>query len=223
MKLQYEMNFLQNCDICLKNLHHSADDIDRHSLYDSPEKIMEVVMIRMMRRYSFSRTTMVFGFVMLLMVAATVELFVLRSGMPGVTSARTRPQPPALTEAERVELAQMTLIKFFAELHDGNYDQAVQHFDGSFLVLQTLNPTDQDEDHAALLEDACEINGFLCLNVLEITSVEKVNDHTYEVGVVFQNEDGSAYSAETTNPFRFSVVEYDGEFFVQDLPIPPSS
>lgn len=179
-------------------------------------------MIRMMRRYSFSKTTMVFALVMLLMLAATVELFVLRSGLPGVTSARTRPQPSALTEAERVELAQTTLIKFFAELHDGNYEQAVQHFDGSFLVLQTLNPNDQTDDHAALLEDACEINGFLCLNVLEITSVEKVDEHTYEVGVVFQGEDGSAYNADAANPFRFSVVEHDGEFFVQDLPLPPA-
>ena len=177
-----------------------------------------------MERNSYSKEMMVFALVILIMAGAVVGLTVLRNGLPTIPDARTRPQPAVLSEAEQVEVAQTTLIKYFAELHDGNYEQAVKHFDGSFLVLQALNPNDPTEDHVALLEDACEINGFLCLDVLEITSAKKVDDHTYQVEVVFKNEDGSAVTTESiqsvdANPFVFTVIEHEGAFFVQDLPL----
>lgn len=176
-----------------------------------------------MERNAYSKELMMFGLVILVMALFSVGMVVLKNGMPTIPSARTRPQPAILSETEQLEMAQTTLIKYFAELHDGNYEQAVKHFDGSFLVLQALNRNDPMEDHATLLEDACEINGFLCLDVLEISSVEKLDATTYEVGVIFQNEDGSAYTASTdavdAAPFLFTVVERDGEFFVQDLPL----
>ncbi|MBE2221740.1 MAG: hypothetical protein IAF02_09380 [Anaerolineae bacterium] len=179
-----------------------------------------------MQRNEYAKEWMMLGVVILIMALISVGLITLRNGMPPSADARTRPQPDVLTEAEQLEAAQTTVKKYFAELHDGNYEQAVKHFDGSFLVLQALNPNDPTEDHVALLEDACEINGFLCLNVLEITSVEKIDDHTYQVEVVFQNEDGTAYSAESinsvdANPFLFTVIEEEGKFFVQDLPLAP--
>ena len=178
----------------------------------------------MIERNSYSKEMIVLVLVVLVMAIAIVGLFTLRNGLPAISDARTRPQPAVLTEAERVEAAETTLIKYFAELHDGNYEQAVKHFEGSFLVLQALNPNDSTEDHVALLEDACEINGFLCLNVLEIVSAEKVDEHTYQVEVVFEYEDGSAVTAESipsvdANPFVFTVIEHEGEFFVQDLPL----
>jgi hypothetical protein len=177
-----------------------------------------------MERNAYSKELMVFGLVILVMALFSAGMVVLKDGLPAIPSARTRPQPAMLSETEQLEVAQTTVIKYFAELHDGNYEQAVKHFDGSFLVLQALNPNDPTEDHVALLEDACEINGFLCLDVLEVSSVEKMDDHTYQVEVVFQNEDGSAYTVDSTNavdanPFLFTVIERDGEFFVQDLPL----
>ena len=176
----------------------------------------------MMKRNAYSKDKL--ALVILIMVGVMVGLSACRSELPSISSARTRPQPDVLTEEERVEAAETTLIKYFAELHDGNYEQAVKHFEGSFLVLQALNPNDPTEDHVTLLEDACEINDFLCLNVLEIVSTKKVDEHTYQVEVIFENEDGSAVTAEfiqsvDANPFVFTVIEHEGEFFVQDLPL----
>ena len=177
----------------------------------------------MMKRNAYSKDKL--ALVILMMVGVMVGLSACSSGLPSISAARTRPQPDVLTEEERVEAAETTLIKYFAELHDGNYEQAVKHFEGSFLVLQALNPNDPTEDHVTLLEDACEINDFLCLNVLEIVSTKKVDEHTYQVEVIFENEDGSAVTAESiqsvdANPFVFTVIEHEGEFFVQDLPLP---
>lgn len=178
-----------------------------------------------MERNAYSKELMMFALVILVMALFSVGMVALKNGLPTIPSARTRPQPGMLSEAEQLEVAETTLIKYFSELHDGNYEQAVKHFDGSFLVLHALNPNDPMEDHVTLLEDACEINGFLCLDVLEVSSIEKMDDQTYEVEVVFQNEDGSVYTAESThsvevNPFLFTVIERDGELFVQDLPLP---
>ena len=161
-----------------------------------------------------------------LVILICVPLFagLLRTGNNSYSSARTRPQPHQLTEPEKLDAAQRVLIKYFSELHDGNYEKAAEHFSGSYLVLEVLNPDDSATDHATLLEDACEINAFTCLEIKDIISAQKVSLDEYQFEVTFQEADGTKYQQQTrdgasVSVFSFIVLERDGEFFVNQLPV----
>ncbi len=162
--------------------------------------------------------------IILFMLALVMIFFAVQlSSKTAVNSARTRPQPTLLTETEQVEMAQMTLMKYFSELHDGNYAQAAKHFDGSYVVLQAMNTHDPAIDHTTLLEDACELNGFACLNVLEVNFVRRIDEDSYQFEVIFQYDNGVVFYAEAedgtlNSRFPFTVVAQQNGFMVRQLP-----
>jgi hypothetical protein len=134
--------------------------------------------------------------------------------------------------ANDAELAQGVLIEFFKYLNDGDYLSASSLYGGSYEVLAEYNPELDLEYSAALLRNACTINGFQCLQVQSVT-LQQGGAHTgeYRFVVEFLAPDGGRFildpccgSTETDmaprSQFEFTVVHIgEGTYQVQDLPI----
>lgn len=136
----------------------------------------------------------------------------------------------ALIGQELDAQARSALINFHEYLHQGEYDQAAELYGGSYDVLLGYNPTLSEDDKAALLQAACEFNGFICLEILS-AELMAGNDGTEIVfKVKFANPDGSEFvlgpccgaSEEEMPPvstFTAHVLcEDDGSCLVMDLP-----
>jgi len=128
------------------------------------------------------------------------------------------------------ESARQTLIDFFDYLHNKQYTQADALFGGDYEGLTSKNPDLNPNDHAALWQHGCRINGYQCLPVRSATLKDHHGD-TFVFFVEFNNPDGSLFvrgpccgATETEMPsashFEFRVVgTADGQFKVLDLPV----
>lgn len=113
----------------------------------------------------------------------------------GPTSRPTdTPAPSATPTPETVADPKTTLIAFFTLLNEKKYAQAAELYGGSYEELINLNPTVDPRDHAALLKNACEINGYQCLKVRTVElHGEPPLSSDFSFLVEFQNEDGSLF------------------------------
>jgi hypothetical protein len=133
--------------------------------------------------------------------------------------------PTLMTQAEKV------LIDYFSALNQGDYSKAVDHYGGSYEILQEYNPNLEPEDHIALLKAGCELNGLMCLPVQEILSVQTSDPHEFIFEVEYANPDGSVFflgpccgeTEETMPPISTFMVEVrcQGEGSCQVLDLPP--
>ena len=135
---------------------------------------------------------------------------------------------PSQTGTEQA--AQEALSGYLDALHNGRYDDAAGLYGGSYEVLQGYNPDIDPEDKPALLEAACTINGFLCLEVKSIEPAEQVSESEFVYTVQFANADGSLFelgpccgadetSMPPTTEFTFTVKQHDdGSYAIMDLP-----
>ncbi len=160
----------------------------------------------------------------LMLIGLISSLIARPNSQQAQNSARSRPQPEQMTEPEKIEAAQAVLLKYFSELHDGNFERAAEHYQGSYELLEILNPNEISDDPVMLFEDACNLDGFLCLNVYEITAAEKTAPHEYSFEVIFESEDGSIYKHRSSDggfitEFPYTVIEQNGRFYVEQLPI----
>jgi hypothetical protein len=57
------------------------------------------------------------------------------------------------------------LVDFLGNLHNGNYEKAAQLYGRTYVFMIDNNPSINPNDHAALLQNACAINGAQCLRV----------------------------------------------------------
>jgi hypothetical protein len=89
--------------------------------------------------------------------------------------------------------ASSTLRSFFAYLNQGDYEQAVRLYGGSYEELYYMNPTINPENKADLLESGCQFNGFMCMKVLNESLVEVKETREFMFEVNFANPDGSLY------------------------------
>jgi hypothetical protein len=131
--------------------------------------------------------------------------------------------PSTASEAHEV------LINFFSLLSAGKYEEAATLYGGSYEQLQVNNPDVDANDHATLLQRACEINGLQCLQVRTAT-FKSLQGATYVFQVEFSNADGSLFvlgpccGANETEMPPVSQFEYRvsmtaaGKFSVMDLP-----
>lgn len=145
----------------------------------------------------------------------------------------------ALSEA--ITLATQQLQDFLNSLFWGednqlefhNYERAAKLYGGSYEILQTMNPDVDPDDHLTLLRHACEGNGFQCLRLREVLSI---NLETGQDGlpmtiftVNLMNPDGSVFSlgpccgedpsGDLQTEFIFTVKQVAEEVFkVLDLP-----
>ena len=72
--------------------------------------------------------------------------------------------------------------------------QAADLYGGSYDVMQDHNPDFDPDDHAALLRNACTINGAQCLEIRGATLKGQPSPTEYQFGVEFSNDDGSLFT-----------------------------
>jgi hypothetical protein len=179
----------------------------------------------MFSRNPFSIMQMLIRFIVLALLFA-VALSACATASPQATQIfmPVSGAPSDLSEASEV------LINFFNLLHAGEYEQAAALYGGPYKVLQGYNPDLNPEDHAALWQNGCEVNGLQCKqikNILEETEISATEVHFV---VEFQNDDGSLFilgpccgATETEMPsvsqFEYTVLQNDaGNFVVIELP-----
>lgn len=87
--------------------------------------------------------------------------------------------------------ALQTLTDFLDDLHTGSYEDAALLYGGTYETMIDHNPTISPEDRAALMQNACTINGAQCLKAKSIVLEEKVSDSKFIYRVEFQNANSS--------------------------------
>lgn len=126
--------------------------------------------------------------------------------------------------------AEKTARQFFQLLSTGEFAQAAGMYAADISGLQYMNPSIDDNDLETLWRNACTVNGFQCLPIKRVLSVEKFSLNEYFLQVEFQNPDGSLFvlgpccgaSEEEMPPvsqFDVFVIEREGEFFTTSLPV----
>ena len=145
----------------------------------------------------------------------------------GGTPGPVGPGDPGISHEDLVG-ARAALTAYFDALNAGRYDEAAQLYGGGYAVLVEDNPSISADDHAALFEAACKVNGFQCLKIKEII---KDNQPSFDLSgfvVQFAASDGTVFKQPaiegngTQQPertdFEYSVRKVAGKFLVQELP-----
>jgi len=78
------------------------------------------------------------------------------------------------TNSEKQDQALQVLQSFFEKLAQKDYETAAAHYAGSYETLVSFNPDLDPDDHAALWQSSCQLNGLKCLTVRSATFT-KVN------------------------------------------------
>ena len=130
-----------------------------------------------------------------------------------------------------IESAQQALIGFFFYLHAGEYGRAAELFGGEYDIMRQHNPGIDPDDHAELFRNACAINGFQCLEILQVTLLDEPSTAEFQFAVQFVNEDGSLFTQGpccgdegiNTYPqdeFLYTVrLECTGKYLVMEMPV----
>lgn len=134
------------------------------------------------------------------------------------------------TNPEDLSSARAALLEYFELLNQGMYSEAVERYGGNYAALTDFNPDISADDHAALFEAGCGVNGYQCLQILNIASEAQVTGDTFRFGVEFQDPGGNLFSRgpccgadiNTSPPetrFEYTVKKVDEKFLVQELPV----
>jgi len=117
--------------------------------------------------------------------------FLLVSGC-ALGAAPTRATGPASDEAA----ARQSLLRFFHNLNDGDFDAAANLYGGSYETMAEHNPLINPSDHAALLKAACTLNGAQCLEIrsAQLDEALSTGHNEYVFFVEFNLDDGSRFS-----------------------------
>ena len=89
--------------------------------------------------------------------------------------------------------AQEVLLDFLDSLHKGEYHKAAQLYGGTYETMIDHNPAMNPEDHVALLQTACTINGAQCLQVKSPSLDRQVSNTKFTFKVEFLNADGTPF------------------------------
>jgi hypothetical protein len=133
------------------------------------------------------------------------------------------------------QLALHASVDFLESLHAGRYEESAQLYGGTYEVMMGHNPSIDPANYAALLRNACTINGTQCLDVRSAGLDTEVSATEFIFKVEFQNQDGTLFvvgpccgESETDFPpqstiyqstFLFRVVKVsEGKFLVMNMP-----
>jgi hypothetical protein len=128
------------------------------------------------------------------------------------------------------QLAHDILVKFLDTLHKGSYAEAAQLYGGSYETMIDQNPALDPNDQAALLRNACTVNGVQCLQVKSAVLDKKGSDTEFVFKVDFSQDDGTLFvlgpccggdetSTSPQSEFHLRVVKVAGDrFTVIDMP-----
>jgi len=134
------------------------------------------------------------------------------------------------TNNGKIDQAYQALQIFFDHLDQGEYEKATAQYAGSYGTLVSFNPDLDPDDHAALWQSGCQVNGLQCLTIRKATFKEVSEGGEYIFIVEFNNLDGSLFelgaccgenpTASPQSQFEYRVVEEeDGQFRVLDMPV----
>lgn len=98
------------------------------------------------------------------------------------------------SEAPNVDAAQQALVSFFSYLHDGEYGRASDLYGGEYIVMRDQNPDIDPDDHAALFQRACTVNGLQCLEIRKLTLLDQPSPAEFRFNVEFANAEGSLFA-----------------------------
>ena len=121
------------------------------------------------------------------------------------------------TQAEAsadVEQAQEALLAFFDYLHNGRYPEAAALYGGSYETMAAHNPDFDANDHAGLLQQACLVNGAICLGVETAVFTNQPSPGNFDFLVTFATDDGTPFTIQlpeqppqTQFPFTIQMTE----------------
>jgi len=131
---------------------------------------------------------------------------------------------------EKRDLANQALQDFFVRLAQGENKAADALYSGSYKMLVIFNPELNVDDHTALWQSGCQVNGLKCLTIRTAIFKEETDASEYIFTIEFNTKDGSLFELgaccgeNPTRPpqsqFEYRVVEgEDGQFRVLDLPV----
>jgi hypothetical protein len=139
--------------------------------------------------------------------------------------------PKDRLDSSDVEFAQQALVAFFSYLRDGDYERASALYGGEYDGMRDHNPDIDPDDHAALFQKACTVNGAQCLEIQNATLLAQPSPAEYQFTVVFSKDDSSIFargpccgdndpsSIEQTE-FIYTVrLECIGKYFVMETPV----
>jgi hypothetical protein len=102
------------------------------------------------------------------------------------------PEKPA-DPPDQAAQAEAAARDFFDALHQGDYQNAVELYGGSYDVLTGMNPDLDPEDRSGLLAQGCEFNGLVCMRMGDVLSTERTGEGEYTFTVQFLREDGEVF------------------------------
>lgn len=132
-------------------------------------------------------------------------------------------------EKSEIREAELAAANFFESLAAGSYERAASLYAGSTEILASQNPRVPPEDEEALLQHACEVNGYRCMPILRVLDSEKFSMNEYVFTVEFVDGSGEIFILEPccgsdpdgtdpTTRFFVYVIERAGDYFVTSLP-----
>jgi hypothetical protein len=137
---------------------------------------------------------------------------------------------PAPPHQWALQEARAALTSFFDELAQGSYQAAAETYGGSLETLIYHNPDIDPDDRAVLIQRACQVNGYQCLKLRQITAQELISVDEALITVEFLNRDGSRFqlgpccgATEAEMPpvwrFPYTLRKIGDRWMVMDLPI----
>jgi hypothetical protein len=89
--------------------------------------------------------------------------------------------------------AKVDLITFFEKLNQGQYEDAIALYGGSYEVLQGYNPDVDPQDKATLMKFGCEFNGLTCLQVHDAVIKSQNSNNEFLFEVRYSNKEGEIF------------------------------
>ena len=128
------------------------------------------------------------------------------------------------------QLAQDLLVNFLESLYNGKYAEAARFYGGTYESMIDQNPDVNPKDLSALLQNACTLNGMLCLRVKSVKLNKKVSETEFVFRVDFLKDDGNIFELDpccggdeadflSQSMFYFTVIKVgNSQFSVMDIP-----
>lgn len=101
------------------------------------------------------------------------------------------PLPP--TDIPLESIARNTMMHFFANLNNAEYEDAALSYGGSYEILQGYNPDIDPDDKIALLKASCEFNGLLCMQIMTAAQVNVEDGLTFHYKVSYRGPDNKEF------------------------------
>jgi hypothetical protein len=107
--------------------------------------------------------------------------------------AACNPVPLPPTDIPIEFTARNTMVQFFADLNNSQFESAALHYGGSYEELQYFNPGVDPADKVALLKAGCEVNGLLCMQIMTAGQVSVEDGLTFHYKVSYRAPDGKEF------------------------------